>query len=204
MKILGIVGSRRKKGNTSLLVQEALKPFQEQGMETNLVFLGDYEIVDCNGCESCRETLKCVVDDDMQKIYPLLQEADAVILGSPAYFYNVTADVKAFIDRCYCHEVFDQEDRSVWVSVSEALGGKYAVVIAVCEQEKEEDMGYTAVVMEKSLEALGYRVVSTVKALKLFAPGEALKDVKALQDAGQAGEKMLKTLQLKKKLQKQL
>ncbi len=204
MKILGIVGSSRKKGNTSILMQETLLPFEEQGINTELVFLGDYNIEDCNGCESCKDTYKCVINDDMQKLYPAILESDAVILGSPAYFYNITASMKAFIDRCYCFEVFDEDDRSVWMGLSEALGGKYAAVIAVSEQERIEDMGFTADVMEKSLEALGYRVISTVKALHLFAAGEALKNEQAMQAAKQAGEKLLKTLQLKKRVIKQL
>lgn len=204
MKILGVVGSRRKKGNTAALVREMLKPFQVQDVETKLIFLGDYNIEGCNGCEGCKNTFKCVIDDDMQEIYPLILESDAIVLGSPAYFYNVSSDMKAFIDRCYCFEVFDDSDRSIWMGVNEALGGKYAAVAAVCEQQKEEDMGCTAEVMEKSLQALGYRVVSIVKALNLFAAGEALKDDKAMKEAGEAGQKLLKTMQLRKRLVRQL
>lgn len=133
-----------------------------------------------------------------------IEKADAVILGSPAYFYNITADMKAFIDRLYCYEVFDESDRSVWMGLNEALGGKYATVIAVSEQEKEEDMGFTAEAMQKPLEALGYRVVSIVKALHLFKAGEALNNEKAIKAANQAGEKLLKTLQLKEKVKRQL
>ncbi|OWZ82731.1 flavodoxin family protein [Natranaerobius trueperi] len=204
MKILGVVGSRRKKGNTSTLIQEALKPFKLNNIDTKLIFLDDYNISDCTGCEGCKETYKCVINDDMQQLYPDILEADAIILGSPAYFYNVSADMKAFIDRCYCFEIFDKEDRSVWMGLNEAIGGKYATVIAVSEQEKEEDMGFTAEAMSKSLEALGYRVVSTVKALHLFKAGEALNNNKVLEDANKAGEKLLKHLQLKEKVKAQI
>ena len=204
MKILGVVGSRRKKGNTYTLMQEALKPFTMNNIDTKLVFLDDYNINDCNGCEDCKETYKCVINDDMQNLYPDILEADAIILGSPAYFYNVSADMKAFIDRCYCFEVFDKEDRSVWLALNEALGGKFATVIAVSEQEKEEDMGFTAEAMIRPLEALGYRVVSTVKALHLFKAGEALNNKKIMEDANKAGEKLLKCLQLKEKVKAQL
>ncbi len=204
MKILGVVGSRRKKGNTSTLMQEALKPFKSNNIESKLVFLDDFNISDCSGCEGCKETYKCVINDDMQKLYPDILDSDAIILGSPAYFYNVSADMKAFIDRCYCFEIFDAEDRSVWMGLNEALGGKYAAVIAVSEQSREEDMGFTAEAMIKSLEALGYRVVSTVKALNLFKVGEALNNKKAMDEAKQAGEKLLKYLQLKEKIRVQL
>lgn len=57
-------------------------------------------IAGCIGCGGCDKTGKCVVDDDMQKIYPLLLEADAIVLAAPIYFYSVPAQVKALIDRC--------------------------------------------------------------------------------------------------------
>ncbi len=197
MKILGIVGSRRKRGNTAVLMQEALKPFQDQGIDTELIYLGDYQITGCTGCEGCQDTFECMINDDMQKLYPKLLEYDAVIMGSPTYFYNVSGDMKTFIDRCYALEAFHKEDRSVWISLNEVFGMKYAGVIAVCEQENEQDMGYTAETMERSLLALGFRVVSTVKAFKLFAEGEALTNNIELNKAKNAGEKLLKTLQLK-------
>ena len=99
MKVTGIAGSRRKNGNTSLLVQEALKPLKNAGFETELIFPGDYNIKSCTGCEGCRKTFKCIIDDDMHMIYKLILESDAVILGSPTYFYNVTSDVKRILDR---------------------------------------------------------------------------------------------------------
>ena len=200
MKVIGVVGSQRKKGNTSTLVQEALKPLEEQGAETELIFLGDHEIKSCNGCEGCKKTFKCVIEDDMQKIYPLILDADGVILGSPTYFYNVSADIKAFLDRCYCFEVFDDKDRSVWMGIHEVLGKKYAAVIAACEQYNDEDMGCTAEVMRKSLEALGYRVVDTVKAFGFFKAGQVLQSEKVTAEARQAGERLFKTLKLKESL----
>lgn len=204
MKILGIVGSKRKKGNTSALVQEAIRAAQKEGAETKLIFLSDYSIKDCMGCEGCKDTYKCVINDDMQKIYPLLLEADGIILGSPTYFYNISGDMKTFIDRCYCFEIFAEDDRSCWLSINEVLGGKYAAIIAVCEQHNEEDMGVTPEAMSKPLEALGYRIVDTVKVLGLFKAGEALKDDQALEQAGKAGEKLVKTIKLRKKVKAQL
>jgi multimeric flavodoxin WrbA len=204
MKILGIVGSKRKNGNTSILVQKALEVAEKEGIETELIYLGDYTIKDCNGCEACKDTYQCVIEDDMQKIYPLLLKADALILGSPTYFYNVTADMKAFIDRCYCFEFFGENDRSVWLGINEALGVKYASVIAVCEQHDEKDMGYTAEAMAKPLEFLGYRVIDTVKVIGLFGKGEALKDEKALERASKAGKRLVETMRLKEKVKENL
>lgn len=204
MKVLGIVGSRRKKGNTSILVQEALKPFREKGIETELLYLGDYNIKSCTGCEGCKDTYKCVIKDDMEKIYQLILESDALILGSPTYFYSVTGDMKTFLDRCYSMEIFAEDDRSVWMGINEVLGGKYALVIAVCEQHNEEDMGYTADIMEKTLQALGYRVVDTLKILGLFKAGETYNHEEMMKKVKSSGEKLLKTITLRKSIEEKL
>ena len=124
MKVIGVSGSPRKNGNTAYLVRAALTEMEKYDVEAVLIHLCEYAIGDCRGCEGCRESYRCVVRDDMQKLYPLLDEADALILGSPTYFYDVTALMKAFLDRLYCYEVFDEDDRSVWMSVNEARGGQ--------------------------------------------------------------------------------
>ncbi len=204
IKILGIIGSKRKDGNTSALIQKAVEAAVEEGIQAEIIFLGDYVIKDCTGCEGCKNTYKCVINDDMQKLYPRLLEADAIILGSPTYFYNVSAVVKAFIDRCYCFEVFAEDDRSVWMGIGEVLGGKYAVVMAVCEQHFEADMGCTIEAMTKPLEALGYRVIDTLQALGLFKKQAALNNEKILDQAAEAGKKLAKTLKLRKEIEKKL
>ena len=202
MKVLGIVGSKRKNGNTAYLVEQTLKVMESKGVETELIFLGDYNIRGCTGCEGCRDTYKCVIKDDMQKIYPLIINSDAIVLGSPTYFYNITSDMKAFIERLYCFQVFAEDDRSVWSSINEAIGGKYAVVIAICEQNDEEDMGFTAEAMKKPLEGLGYRVTSTVKVLKLFKKGDVLQNQIAVDQVKIAGVKLEKIFRLRKETEK--
>ena len=173
--VLAIAGRHRKEGNTFHLIQAALEPFKMEGHEIQYLFLSDYSFRDCIGCEGCSETYQCILQDDMQKLYPVNLESDAIILGSPTYFYNISAPMKAFLDRCYCYEIFDDHDRSIWMSLNEALGGKYAVVIAVSEQENLEDMGFAAKAMQKPLEALGYCVIQTVKVLHAFKAGEVIK-----------------------------
>jgi multimeric flavodoxin WrbA len=200
MKVLGISGSPRKNGNTSFLVEEALRAARGNGIDTQLIHLCDYHITDCIGCEGCRESFTCVIKDDMQKLYPLLAEADAVVLGSPTYFYDVTALTKAFLDRCYCWEVFDANDRAVWMSVHEALGGKLAVVISVCEQQKPNDTGFAAQTMRLTLESLGYRVTDCVNAINLYQKDEASHDASAQEQARIAGRRLAATMKLKQKI----
>lgn len=99
MKILGIVCSPRRRGNTEILVQTSLARAQEQGAEVELVTLAGKNISPCDACYSCRKTGKCHIKDDMQDIYTKLSEADGIIFGSPVYYWGVTAQAKTLIDR---------------------------------------------------------------------------------------------------------
>lgn len=196
MEILGIVGSYRKSGNTDILVKKVLEGAEEQGINTNYIFLPDYNIKDCKGCEGCKTTYKCVIKDDMQKIYSLIEKADAVVIGSPTYFYNVTGIMKNFLNRLYCYEIFSENDRAVWLGLNEVFGTKYAVTVAVCEQEKEEDMGYTSLTMSRTLEAVGYRVTDNIKALHVYSKGDILKYEQELKRAKLSGKRLAETLKL--------
>ena len=101
MKVVGIVCSPRKRGNTEILVEEALAAVRELGGETELITVADKNIRPCDGCASCRETGVCHIDDDMQEIYRQLDQADGLIFGTPVYFSNVSAQAKTVIDRTY-------------------------------------------------------------------------------------------------------
>ncbi len=101
MKVLGIVCSPRKGGNTEVLMREALAGAQTCGAETELLTIWDKDIKPCDGCLSCEKTGKCHIKDDVQEIYPKLLEADGIIWGTPVYFFNATAQAKILIDRSY-------------------------------------------------------------------------------------------------------
>ena len=102
MKVVAINGSPRKDGNTRLLLEAALKPLAEAGWETRYVQLGGKNIHGCRACFKCWETQdkRCVFGKDVfNETFAQVLEADAVILGSPTYFADVTAEMKAFMDR---------------------------------------------------------------------------------------------------------
>ena len=100
MKVLGILGSPRKGGNTELLLEEALKGAEAEKAEIERLRLTDHNIIPCKECLACYKDGNCILLDDMAKIYPKLLEADIIILASPIFFYGVTAWAKALIDRC--------------------------------------------------------------------------------------------------------
>lgn len=99
MKVLGIYGSPRKGGNTDQLLDEALEGARAAGAETATVYARDLNMRGCIECGGCDETGKCVLKDDMQSVYPLLYQADGIIMATPIFFYNVTSQLKAVIDR---------------------------------------------------------------------------------------------------------
>ncbi len=100
MKALGLFGSPRRGGNTDLLLEEMLRGAQTQGAEIKRVFLSQCDISGCRECRSCDVTGNCVIQDQMQKLYPKLLQADYIILASPIFFYGVTSQAKRMIDRC--------------------------------------------------------------------------------------------------------
>ena len=95
--VLGICGSARKKGNTATLLREVL---DATGMENELVFLSDLTIGFCTGCLSCvKNRGVCIKDDDMKGLLGKMIAAQAIVLGSPNYYYDVSGLMKNMIDR---------------------------------------------------------------------------------------------------------
>jgi len=101
MRVVGIVCSPRKRGNTEILVREALDAIQEFGEETELITVAGKTITPCDGCLKCVETGVCRINDDIQEIHQQLLQSDGIIIGTPVYFINVTAQAKAIMDRSY-------------------------------------------------------------------------------------------------------
>lgn len=199
MKALAIIGSKRKNGNTATLVRESLKPFEDAGIDCETIFLGDLDFEGCRGCEGCAKSNRCVIKDDMQDIYAKLREADVLIAGSPTYFYNMSADMKKFIDRCYCFTSYGVDDRSSWCSELELGRKKYAGLISICEQNSLEDLGFTAKAMEAAFGSLGYRIVFSQKVLHAFKAGAVINMKDTMEMARQYGNRLLKTLQISRK-----
>ncbi|RAP44821.1 MAG: flavodoxin [Methanosphaera sp. rholeuAM6] len=99
LKVIGIVGSPRAGGNTEFMVETALKEIEKKGIKTELITLHDRNIGYCVGCDSCKTTNKCIIEDDMQELTEKVKNADGVIMSSPVYFGDMTGLAKSFIDR---------------------------------------------------------------------------------------------------------
>ncbi|AKB80239.1 iron-sulfur flavoprotein [Methanosarcina horonobensis HB-1 = JCM 15518] len=93
------MGSPKVDGNTAKLVNAILEGAAENGAETIIYNLSSLNIKGCDACQRCQENGCCVIDDDMQELYRQIEEADAVVLGSPVYMWQMTAQTKLIIDR---------------------------------------------------------------------------------------------------------
>ena len=100
MKILGIMGSPRIKGNTDVLLDQALEGARSQGAEVEKIIIDKLNIAPCREYYGCARDGNCVIRDAMDEVYPKLLSADGVIIASPMFFYGLSAQVKALIDRC--------------------------------------------------------------------------------------------------------
>ncbi|MBW2040022.1 MAG: flavodoxin family protein [Deltaproteobacteria bacterium] len=100
MKVLGLVGSVRRLGNSEILTKEALMGAEEQGAEVEILRLTDYEVRPCQGCAACLfQGRDCVIEDDANFIFAKMAASDGIILGVPCYILEATAIVKQLIDR---------------------------------------------------------------------------------------------------------
>lgn len=99
MRIVGIYGSPRSGGNTDKMLDAFLEGARESDAIVNSIYVRKLQMQGCIGCGGCDETGQCVVKDDMQEVYPLLEEAQGIVLASPVYFYNLTGQAKLLIDR---------------------------------------------------------------------------------------------------------
>jgi len=132
LKLLAIVGSPRLKGNTNYLVEQALKEAEKLGVQTAKIVLSQYQVNPCLGHDDCASFDSCRQKDDAGWILDKFCEADGVILATPVYWYNVSAQLKAFIDRNYFLYKHDQKYKA------RAVG-----VIVVAEKEGIEDTLHT-------------------------------------------------------------
>lgn len=99
LHILAIYGSPRRGGNTDTLLDSFASGAQRQGAHVERIFARELNVHWCLECRQCEKSGRCVVDDDMGKLYPLLSSAPAVVLASPIFFYALTGCVKPIIDR---------------------------------------------------------------------------------------------------------
>ena len=102
-KILVVHSSPRKKGNSNTLANGIIKGAESAGADVESIYLHGMDISPCNACYACqkKDSKGCAIDDEMQTIYPKLVECDTWVIASPVYWFNMSAQTKLFMDRCF-------------------------------------------------------------------------------------------------------
>lgn len=182
MKVLAIVGSPRLNGNTSFLVDQALAEAEKLGAETEKIVLAQHKVNPCLGHDDCASFASCTQKDDAGWILDKLYEADGVILASPVYYYNVSAQMKAFMDRNFFPYNKNRQAKA------RAVG-----IIIVAEAEGIEDTLHTLHQFIDSVFSIG-KSRSLVVSGYAGRAGEAAKDAKLVTEARSLGRKIVASL----------
>ena len=167
MKVLLINGSPRANGNTAAALNEMAQVFAQEGVETQLLHIGQKDIRGCIACGSCHKTGKCVFDDAVNEIAPLFAEADGVVVGSPVYYASANATLVALLQRLFYSTRFPKTMK-VGASVVIARRGG-------CSATFDE--------LNKFFTISGMPIASSQywNSVHGGAPGEAMQDAEGLQ-----------------------
>jgi multimeric flavodoxin WrbA len=185
MKVLGILGSPRIGGNSDILLDQALAGARDAGAEVEKVHLSQKKISGCLDCTECNETGVCAIQDDMQGIYPKVLEADAILHSVPVYFWAMTAQMKAYLDR-WC-AFFDAEWK--WHKhYYPRMKGKRIGLITVCGDTQVHTADPIVHSFKTTAEFTKLKWVGAVMA-SAAATGEIVKNEKSKKEAYELGKK---------------
>ena len=133
MKVLMINGSPRANGNTAAALKEMEKVFNENGIETEIVTVGNKDIRGCIACATCYERGKCVFDDLVNETAPKFEEADGLVIASPVYYASANGTLISFLDRLFYSAHFD---KSMKVGASVAIARRAGTTATFDELNK--------------------------------------------------------------------
>lgn len=182
-RALGIVGSPRRGGNTEILVDEVLAGAQAGGALTDKVILNELDISPCQGCETCQKTGRCVQQDDMSALIERMTQSQVWVVGTPVYWHGPTAQLKAFIDRCYAHE------RKLAETCNER---RSILVVPLADHAGVARL--TVEMVTVALKAMTADVVATVVAPGVWDPGAVRRYPDVLAKAHRAGREAIEKL----------
>ena len=181
-KIIGFLGSPHVDGNTGIMVREVLRGAASRGASTKLVVLNELNAKGCQGCMGCQGNGgHCVVKDDITPLLEEIYEADGVVLGTPVYMWQMTAQLKTLIDRFFCY-------LDVKGGYTTHLGAGKRTVLVVAQNNANPDS--FKVYLESTRDMLGFLglpVEKLVHAWGVAAPGDVKSQPEPLRAAFEAG-----------------
>jgi len=191
MKVLALNGSPRRRGNTELLLDEALKGVREQGGEVTNYHLNSLSLSPCQQCGACDDTGNCKIKDDMQAIYKDILTTDRIILASPIFFFSVSAQAKIVIDRC--QSFWSQKYIHKKPIVAGALGRKGLLLLVggMKQSDKNEGFHCAEVVARTFFRTVNVQEHMTLAFGNVDEKGVIKNHPTALQEAYEAGKILL-------------
>ena len=185
MKVLGILGSARIGGNSDILLDQALSGAKDAGAEVEKIVLSKKKISGCLDCTKCNETGICVIKDDMGEIHKQILDADAIIHSVPLYFWAMTAQMKAYLDR-WC--AFFDGSWEWHRAYAPKMKGKKIGVITVCGDPNPSTSDPIVHSFKSTCEFSGLNLFGVVKA-SASQKGEIAGNEKAKREAYTLGKK---------------
>jgi multimeric flavodoxin WrbA len=189
MRVLGVLGSPRVGGNSDILLEDALKGAKDEGAETEKIVLSQKKISGCLDCQKCNETGLCVIKDDMPEVHKKILEAHAVIHSVPVYFWSMTAQMKAYLDR-WC--AFFDADWKWHKHYYPKLKGKKIGLITLCGDDNVHTADPIVHSFQTTCQFTKLNFIGTVMA-SAAGKGEIAGDKKARKEAYALGRKAVRT-----------
>jgi len=180
-KILILKGSPREKGNSGTLAERLADGAREAGADVESVHLHSLEIRPCDACNECAGAGGCIIQDDMQGLYPKVAAADAIVFACPVYWFTVSAQLKLFVDRLYAFQ------SSSW---KEFAGKKAAVILTYGDTDLYTSGGINAIhTFETMFRFLKMEIAGMVYGTAMDV-GDAGKQPELMEQAYKLGQKL--------------
>ncbi len=181
VRVLGVIGSPRKNGNTHILVSSILDGAAEEGAAVEQLFLGKLKIRECDGCHTCWKGKRCSKKDDMAQVYDQIAESDVLVFGTPVYWYGPTALMIGFIDRFVYFNC--PENRA-------KIRGKRAAIAVPYEEEGNEAADLVVAFFERCLKYLEIELAGQVLVPGVSRKGEIAGREEKLREAYELGKRL--------------
>ncbi|UCH45686.1 MAG: flavodoxin family protein [Nitrospiraceae bacterium] len=188
MKVLAFLGSPRIEGNSEFLLNEAIKAVKEEGHEVVLFRPSHMKIEPCINCGGCETTGTCVIDDDMEEVYRAIRESDRFIISSPIFFFSLTAQLKALIDRC---QAFWCEKYLLKKPIPEGPHGRKGLLMMVGGMKKEIGFQCGDATATAFFRTINVPVHESIHYASVDAQGAVSDHPTAFKDAYEAGKRLV-------------
>jgi len=185
-KVLILMGSPRKTGNSAVLAEHLANGVRGEGAHVETLYIHGMDINPCTGCDECQgeDANGCIIDDGMQDVYGKLREADSIVFASPIYWFSVTAQLKMVIDRIYA---IGGGDKNI------LTGKRIGVLLVYADSDPFTSGAINALRMFQDISGyLGTTIVDMVYG-SAYEAGEIANDSEVLKQALELGEKLGKS-----------